>query len=127
MGARRIKGDRRRGLSGLGIVLVLLGLLALALTYSVVPPIVARLWPLILVVVGLFGLLRRPGWVSELDFQLGPEFGRFADRQRRIFSWALVVLGLICLVFTLQLVDQRVLGPAVLIVLGLLLLWRRSR
>src|SRR5438067_27701 len=66
-------------------------------------------------------------WVSELDFQLGSEFGRFADRQRRIFSWALVVLGLICLVFTLQLVDERVLGPAVLIVLGLLLLWRRSR
>jgi len=65
--------------------------------------------------------------VSELDFQLGSEFGRFADRQRRIFSWALVVLGLICLVFTLQLVDERVLGPAVLIVLGLLLLWRRSR
>ena len=127
MGARRIKADRRRGLSGLGIVLVLVVLLALAVTYSVVPPIVPRLWPLILVAVGLFGLLRRPGWVSELDFQLGPEFGRFADRQRRIFSWALVVVGLISLVFTLQLVDVRVLGPAVLIVLGLLLLWRRSR
>jgi len=127
LGARRLKGVRRRGLSGLGIVLVLIGLLALAVTYSVVPPIVPRLWPLILVAVGLFGLLRRPGWVSELDFQLGSEFGRFADRQRRIFSWALVVLGLICLVFTLQLVDERVLGPAVLIVLGLLLLWRRSR
>jgi len=49
------------------------------------------------------------------------------DRQRRIFSWALVVLGLICLVFTLRLVDERVLGPTVLVVLGLLLLWRRSR
>lgn len=127
MSARRVKGDRRRGLSGLGIALVLIGLLALAVTYSVVPPIVARLWPLILIAVGLFGLLRRPGWVSELDFQLGPEFGRLADRPRRIFSWALVVMGLICLAFTLGLVDQRVLGPAVLIVLGLLLLWRRSR
>jgi uncharacterized membrane protein len=125
--ARRVKGGGRRGLSGLGIVLVLIGLIALAVTYSVVPPIVPRLWPLILVAVGLFGLLRRPGWVSELDFQLGPEFGRFADRQRRIFSWALVVLGLICLVFTLRLVDERVLGPTVLVVLGLLLLWRRSR
>ncbi|HEY8641787.1 MAG TPA: hypothetical protein VIO84_03365 [Candidatus Dormibacteraeota bacterium] len=127
MSARRVKGGGRRGLSGLGIVLVLIGLIALAVTYSVVPPIVPRLWPLILVAVGLFGLLRRPGWVSELDFQLGPEFGRFADRQRRIFSWALVVLGLICLVFTLRLVDERVLGPTVLVVLGLLLLWRRSR
>ena len=106
---------------------MLIGLIALAVTYSVVPPIVPRLWPLVLVALGLFGLLRRPGWVSELDFQLGPEFGRFADRQRRIFSWALVVLGLICLVFTLRLVDERVLGPTVLVVLGLLLLWRRSR
>jgi hypothetical protein len=127
MGARRVKGGGRRGLSGLGIVLVLIGLIALAVTYSVVPPIVPRLWPVIFIAVGLFGLLRRPGWVSELDFQLGPEFGRFADRQRRIFSWALVVLGLIFLVFTLRLVDERVLGPTMLVVLGLLLLWRRSR
>lgn len=127
MSARRLKGGGRRGLSGLGIVLVLIGLIALAVTYSVVPPIVPRLWPLILIAVGLFGLLRRPGWVSELDFQLGPEFGRFADRQRRTFSWALVVLGLFFLVFTLGLVDARVLGPTVLVVLGLLLLWRRSR
>jgi uncharacterized membrane protein len=127
MSARRVKSGRRRGLSGLGIVLVLVGLIALAVTYSVVPPIVPRLWPVILIAVGLFGLLRRSGWVSELDFQLGPEFGRFADRQRRIFSWALVLLGLIFLVFTLHLVDEKVLGPAVLVVLGLLLLWRRSR
>jgi hypothetical protein len=127
MSARRVKSGRRRGLSGLGIVLVLVGLIALAVTYSVVPPIVPRLWPVILIAVGLFGLLRRPGWVSELDFQLGPEFGRFADRQRRIFSWALVLMGLIFLVFTLRLVDEKVLGPAVLVVLGLLLLWRRSR
>ena len=127
MSARRVKGGRRRGLSGLGVVLVLIGLIALPVTYSVVPPIVPRLWPVILIAVGLFGLLRRPGWVSELDFQLGPEFGRFADRQRRIFSWALVVLGLIFLLFTLRLVDERVLGPMVLVVLGLLLLWRRSR
>jgi len=127
VGVRRVRSDRRRGLSGLGIVLVVVGLVALAVTYSVVPPIVPRLWPLILVAVGLFGLLRRPGWVQELDFHLGPEFGRFAESRRRIFSWALVVAGLIFLAFTLQLVDGRVLGPAVLIVLGLLLLWRRSR
>lgn len=127
MNARRVKGDRRRGLSGLGIGLVLVGLLGLAIAYSVVPERVYRWWPLILVAVGLFGLVRRPGWVRELDIQLGPDLGRLADRPRRIFSWALIVLGAVALVFTLHLVDPRVLGPAVLILLGLLLLWRRSR
>jgi hypothetical protein len=127
MNARRVKGDRRRGLSGLGIALVLVGLVALAVAYSVVPERVYRWWPLVLVLVGVFGLVRRPGWVRELDIQLGSDFGRLADRPRRIFSWALIVLGAVFLVFTLHLVDPRVLGPAVLIVLGLLLLWRRSR
>jgi hypothetical protein len=127
MNARRVKGDRRRGLSGLGIALVVVGLVALAIAYSVVPESVYRWWPLILVAVGVFGLVRRPGWVRELDIQLGPDFGRLADRPRRIFSWALIVLGAVFLVFTLHLVDPKVLGPAVLIVLGLLLLWRRSR
>ena len=127
MGARRVKGDRRRGLSGLGIGLVVVGLVALAVAYSVVPESVYRWWPLLLVAVGVFGLVRRPGWVRELDLQLGPDFGRLADRPRRIFSWALISLGLIFLAFTLRLVDPRLAGPAVLILLGLLLLWRRSR
>lgn len=76
---------------------------------------------------GVFGLLRRPGWVSELDLQLGPFAARTADRPRRVFSWLLVVVGLVFLPFTLHLVDERVIGPALLIGLGLLLLWRRSR
>lgn len=106
---------------------MVVGLVALAVAYSVVPESVYRWWPVVLVAVGVFGLVRRPGWVRELDIQLGPDFGRLADRPRRIFSWTLIVLGLACLAFTLHLVDTKVLGPAVLIVLGLLLLWRRSR
>jgi hypothetical protein len=124
---RRVKGKGRRGLSGVGLLMVVIGLLALAVTYSVLPAWVYRLWPLVLVGLGLFGLLRRPGWVNELDFQLGPEFGRAADRPRRIFSWALIVTGLVSLLFSLRLVDERIVGPVVLIGLGVLLLWRRSR
>lgn len=121
----RARGERR-GLSGLGLLLVVVGLVALAVTYSVLPPTVYRLWPVILVAVGVFGLLRRPGWVKELDYA-APEFGRAADRPRRLFSWILVVGGCVCLVFSLGLVDQRIVGPVVLIGLGLLLLWRRAR
>jgi len=125
LNVRRVRGKGRRGLSGLGLLMVVTGLIALAVTYSVLPPTVYRLWPLILVGVGLFGLLRRPGWVQELDVHLGPEFGRAADRPRRIFSWALIATGLVLLLFTLHLVDERAVGPVVLIGLGLLLLWRR--
>ncbi len=124
---RRVKGRTRRGLSGLGLLLVIVGLIALAITYSVLPPTIYRLWPVLIIAVGVFGLLRRPDWVSELDIQLGPEFGRAADRPRRIFSWALIVAGLVFLVFSLGLVDQRIIGPVVLVALGVLLLWRRSR
>ena len=132
MNARRVKahgGPRsapRRGLSGLGLLMVLVGLLALAVTYSVLPPAVYRLWPVVLVAVGLFGLVRRPGWVQELDFYI-PELGRAADRPRRVFSLVLIVAGLVFLAFSLGLVDERAAGPVVLIGLGLLLLWRRSR
>ena len=124
---RRIKGKGRRGLSGVGLLMVVIGLIALAVTYSVVPPWAVRWWPLILVGLGVFGLVRRPGWVNELDFQLGPEFGRAADRPRRIFSLVLIVGGLVFLMFSLRLVDERIVGPVVLIGLGMLLLWRRSR
>jgi MYXO-CTERM domain-containing protein len=125
---RRVKGGRtRRGLSGLGLLMVIVGLVALAVTYSVLPATVWRLWPLVLVAVGVFGLVRRPGWVAELDWHLGADFGRAADRPRRIFSLSLIVAGLIALLFSLRLVDERIVGPVVLIGLGLLLMWRRSR
>ena len=124
---RRPRSGRRRGLSGLGLVLVLLGLLALAVAYSAVAHWVFRLWPAVFIAVGLFGLLRRPGWVQELDLQLGPHVSRALDRPRRLFSLALVALGVLALPFTLGLVDTRVIGPVLLIALGLLLLWRRSR
>ena len=125
--ARRLRGGDRRGLSGLGILLVVIGLVVLAVNLSKLPALVYSLWPLILVAVGLFGLFRRPGWVRELDFWGGPEAGRFFLRPQRIFSVWLVIVGLVALLFTLHLVDSRVLGPGILILLGLLLLWRRSR
>jgi LiaF transmembrane domain len=119
-------GAGRRGVSGLGLLMVIIGLVALAVAYSLLPASVYRLWPLVLVAVGVFGLLRRPGWVQELDFH-APELSRAADRPRRRFSAGLVIVGLVCLVFTLGLVDERIVGPLVLIGLGVLLLWRRSR
>lgn len=125
--ARRTRGGRRRGLSGLGLVLVGLGLLALVVTYAAIPLWVFKLWPAVFIAVGLFGLLRRPGWVGELDVQFGPQVSRSLDRPRRLFSLVLVVLGACGLLFTLGLVDTRVIGPALLVALGLLLLWRRAR
>ena len=124
--ARRSRG-RRRGLSGLGILLVIVGLLALAVTYVTVPPWVFRLWPAVLIAVGLFGLLRRPGWVEELDLQFGTQVSRTLDRPRRLFSLFLVLAGAMGLLFTLGFIDSRVIGPALLIALGAFLLWRRAR
>ena len=124
---RRLRGTRRRGISGLGLALVIVGLLALAIAYAALPGWLARLWPLALIAVGLLGALRRPGWVDELDLHWGAPAARSADRPRRLFSLALVGVGCLCLLFTTGLVDTRVIGPGVLIALGLLLLWRRAR
>jgi hypothetical protein len=124
---RRVRGARRRGLSGLGLALVAGGLFALAVARAAVPPWLPRLWPLALVAVGLIGVLRRPGWLDELDLRFGPEVARGLDRPRRIFSLALVGLGALCLLFTTGLVDTRVIGPGILIALGALLIWRRAR
>lgn len=124
---RRLRGEQRKGLSGLGVVLVVIGLIVLAVNFSKLPALIYSLWPLILVAVGVFGIVRRPGWVHELDLWGGPEVSRFFLRPQRMFSLFLIVVGLIALLFTLQIVDNRVLGPGLLILLGLLLLWRRSR
>ena len=113
-------------MSTFGLVLIILGLVALLVTYSFGPGWVPRLWPLVIVAIGLFGLFRRPGFVSELD-ALVPGLVTAADRTRRRFSLALVALGLILLVFTSHLVDDRIAGPAVIIALGIALLWRRYR
>ena len=126
VGGRRERGDRK-GLSGLGILLVIVGLVVLAVNFSKLPAWVYSMWPVILIAVGLFGLVRRPGWVRELDLWAGPQVGRAVARPHRYFSLALIGTGLIFLIFTLHLVDQRVIGPALLVALGLLLLWRRSR
>ena len=123
--AARRAGPRRRGLSLFGIGLVVLGLLFLLAAYAL-PGSVARFWPLTIVVLGLFGLFRRPNFVLELD-ALVPGLAGAADRQRRRFSLAVVVLGLVLLVFTSHLVDERIAGPAVLVALGVALLWRRFR
>jgi len=124
---RRARGTRRRGISGLGLLLVVLGLLALLVAYSALPSWVFRAWPLVLVGVGGFGALRRPGWVEELDVRYGPQLAQGLDRPRRLFSLVLIGAGLLFLPFTTGLVDARLIGPAVLIALGLLLVWRRAR
>lgn len=123
--ARRPHG--RRGLSGLGLLMVIIGLLVLAVTYSRVPPRLFGLWPLAFVGVGLFGLVRRPGWVTELDVQFGGHVARALDRPRRLFSLLLLVFGGCCLPFTMGLLSTRLVGPLLLVALGLLLLWRRAR
>lgn len=124
---RRGRADRRRGISGLGLVLVIVGLLALAIAYSRIPPDAFRWWPAVLIAVGLFGVVRRPGWVEELDLLYGQQVARAVDRPRRIFSVGLVGLGCVCLLFTTGLLDARLVGPGILIALGLLLVWRRLR
>jgi hypothetical protein len=123
LAARRV--GSRRGLSTVGIVFVLVGLVLLLAAYAL-PGSVARFWPLIIVALGLLGLFRRPSFINELDL-LVPGLATAADRSRRRFSLAVVIVGLIILVFTSRLVDERIAGPALLIALGVALLWRRYR
>ena len=118
--------SRRRGVSGLGILLVLVGTVILLVSFSRLPSSVYELWPLILVGVGLVGLVRRPGWIQELDLAL-PGAGDAVRRPRRGFSLFLIGSGLFLLLLTTHVVDRRLIGPGLLIALGLLLLWRRSR
>jgi Domain of unknown function (DUF5668) len=118
--------SRRRGVSGLGILLVLVGTVILLVSFSKLPRSVYELWPLILVGVGLVGLVRRPGWIQELDLAV-PGAGEAVRRPRRGFSLFLIGSGLFLLLLTTHVVDQRLIGPGFLIALGLLLLWRRSR
>lgn len=124
---RRVPADNRRGMSGLGLLLVVCGLLLAALTFAGLAHEAAGLWPLCFVLVGLFGMLRRPGWIQELDWRAGGQASRLLDRSRRLFSLALLLFGLFCLPFTLHWVDARLIGPALLIALGLGLVWRRTR
>jgi hypothetical protein len=124
LAARRV-GSRRRGLSLLGISLVLVGLAFLLAAY-LLPGAASRFWPLVFVAIGAVGLFRRPSFVTELDLLI-PGLALAADRQRRRFSLALVALGLVLLVFTSHLVDERIAGPALLVALGVALLWRRYR
>ncbi|TME14767.1 MAG: hypothetical protein E6I70_12940 [Chloroflexi bacterium] len=125
-GAMKRVGSRRRTVSGLGIILVLIGLLVLAVNFSLLPRFVYELWPLIIVAIGVFGLVRRPGWIDEIDV-LVPGAGEAVSRPRRRGSLVLISAGLVLLLFSLHLVDERVIGPALLIGLGALLLWRRTR
>ncbi len=123
----RVYGSGRRGMSGLGLLLVLAGLLVAALALSGRGGGVLRFWPALFVLVGGFGLIRRPGWVQELDWRTGGHSQRLLDRSRQLFSLALLLFGIFCLPFTLHLLDARLIGPALLIALGLLLVWRRTR
>ncbi|GAC1656393.1 MAG: hypothetical protein NVS9B1_11690 [Candidatus Dormibacteraceae bacterium] len=125
LGAKRV-GARRRGVSTIGLVLIVLGLVALLVTMTGWSAYVARYWPLVLVALGLLGLFRRPAWLLELD-ALVPGLATASDRYRRRFSLSLVALGLVLLLFTAHLIDPRIAGPAVIIALGAALLWRRTR
>jgi hypothetical protein len=116
----------RRGVSGLGILLLVIGAVALLVSFSVLPSTFYQLWPVILVAVGVVGLLRRPGWIEELDIA-APGVGEAVRRPRRGFSWFLTGSGLLLLLFTTHAVDERVIGPGILIALGALLIWRRWR
>lgn len=120
------RGRGRRGISGLGLLLVVIGAVALAVSWSILPAKVYQLWPLILVAVGVVGVVRRPGWIDELDFAV-PGSPDAVHRPRRAFSWVLIGLGVLLLMFTQHLVDQRVIGPLLLIALGAFLIWRRTR
>lgn len=119
-------GGRRRSLSGLGLILVAIGALVLLLSFVRLPFPVQRLWPVLIIGVGIFGLLRRPGWIEELDLAL-PGAAASTDRHRRRFSLLLIGTGAVLLVFSLHLIDERIIGPLVLVILGGLLIWRRSR
>lgn len=122
--AGRTRG--RRGVSGLGILLVAIGAVILLVAFLVLPPTVYELWPVVLIAVGAVGLIRRPGWIEELDIAL-PGTAETVRRPRRAFSWFLIGGGLLLLLLTTHVVDQRVIGPVILIALGLLLVWRRWR
>ena len=119
-------GGRRRAVSGLGLILIVTGALVLFLNFVKLPYPVQRLWPVLIIAVGVFGLLRRPGWIEELDVAL-PGAAASTDRHRRRFSLLLIGVGVVLLVFSLHLLDERIVGPLVLVVLGGLLIWRRSR
>lgn len=119
-------GGRRRAVSGLGLILIVTGAVVLFLNFVKLPYPVQRLWPVLIIAVGVFGLLRRPGWIEELDVAL-PGAAASTDRHRRRFSLLLIGIGAVLLVFSLHLLDERIVGPLVLVVLGGLLIWRRSR
>ena len=116
----------RRGVSGIGVLLVIIGAVALLVSFSLLPATVYELWPVVLIAVGVVGLLRRPGWIEELDLAM-PGVGDVVRRPRRGFSLFLIGAGVLLLLLTTHLVDQRVIGPVILIALGVLLLWRRWR
>jgi Domain of unknown function (DUF5668) len=120
----RVRG--RRGVSGLGILLVVVGAIALLVSFSLLPATVYELWPVIIIGVGAIGLLRPPGWIQELDLAV-PGVADVTRRPRRGFSWFLIGLGLLLLLITTRAVDERLIGPIILIALGLLLVWRRWR
>ncbi len=125
LSAKRIT-PRRRGVSVLGIVLILAGIAGLLVTYSVLPRWVPGLWPVLIIAIGVFGLVRRPGFLAELD-ALVPGVAATADGPRRRFSLGLIVLGGVVLLFTSHLVDDRLAGPLVIVAIGALILWRRRR
>ena len=64
---------------------------------------------------------RRSAWLKRICVR------RCLRVKRRLFSLLLLALGCFCLPFTLGLLSTRLIGPVLLVALGLLLLWRRAR
>jgi hypothetical protein len=71
---------------------------------------------MVLVCFGIGGLF---GW---------PPSARDLNDNMPGFSWFLIASGLLLLPFTAGLIDQRlIVGPAIVIALGVLVFWRRRR
>mgnify|MGYP000439198136 CR=1 FL=1 len=111
-----------------GIFLVFLGLCWLLANFGLLPPNVWKLWPLILVALGVWlliqGLRGAPGaWPAHKEFE------EAADHQKRGLIGGLVVLflGLAMLGASLDWWSWAVVGAAPLLAVGLGLIWEALR
>jgi hypothetical protein len=116
-----------------GSLLVALGVLLLVDRAHALPAVVQQYWPVILITWGLWKLLQRLR--TREDRWAGPDYGTglyvIRRRRRQASGWLpalfLILLGSLLLWSTLDPVSGFSLGPLVLIVLGVLQVWRGFR